>query len=437
MCARDDRIGAAVAAAIKAEASSNAPDATDPPPRRRISLWEQGDSVHCSIVGTCADIDDLRRVARRVGIEVSPETPDYDVHGHFVRLSTTDNAFSRAFQKLLDTRFEGALRRVSRTRGDEKLNALWHDMSENGQVAPAYWAFMSHGHVPGELRVRIFGEVHMWSHLAGASVRRKTGEAAALRDQIRETEERARRTEAGLHDALAERDSEIARLHARIAALHARPAPGETGTGIRHAPRHTDARAATLQRRFDKAQRALQGARVRARQAEARLRALDTPARPDTLTASPRHQARAMPADRPSPAPAKHEALPTDANERPRTVLYVGGLHGHRDRLRGIAAGFNADFLHHDGGVEDAPQRLDHLLPSVDCVFCPVTCVSHDACLRAKRACQKLNTPFVPLRSAGQSAFARALRSLVEADDHGQVTGLDPLQEDTSTCSSP
>ena len=86
---------------------------------------------------------------------------------------------------------------------------------------------------------------------------------------------------------------------------------------------------------------------------------------------------------------------------------------------------------------EEPPDALLRALPSVDCVFCPVSCVSHDACLRAKRACQKLNTPFVPLRSAGQSAFAKALRSLVEGDGHGQVSGHDPLQEDTPTCSSP
>jgi hypothetical protein len=428
MCAGDGGLGAAVAAAIQAEAAAGAPETAPAEPRRRILLWEQADSVHCSIVGTCASVGDLRRIARRVGIDVAADTPDYDLHGRFVRLATTDNAFSRAFQKLLDTRYEGALRRIARTRGAADLAALWDDMCDRGQVAPAYWAFMSHGHVPNDLRVRVFGEVHMWSHLAGASFRRKTVEAAALRDQIRETQERARRTEAGLHAALAERDREIALLRARLTDLQASAARG--GDAKPQGRSHADA----LQRRFDKAQRALQGARVRARQAEARLRDIEK-AEPDHRAARGVSPA-AAPAASASPVAAGIARQPASAG-KPRTVLYVGGLHGHRDRLRGIAAEFNAAFLHHDGGVEDAPQRLDQLLPSVDCVFCPVSCVSHDACLRAKRACQKLNMPFVALRSPGQSAFARALRHLVESSDQGQISGHDTPQEDRPACSSP
>lgn len=116
------------------------------------------------------------------------------------------------------------------------------------------------------------------------------------------------------------------------------------------------------------------------------------------------------------------EAASSNADERPlagRAVLYVGGRHGHLDRLRTIAEEFEAIFIHHDGGVEDAPQRLDSLLPSVDCVFCPIDCVSHDACLRAKRACQRLNKPFVPLRSTGQTTFRSALSRMARTAPSG------------------
>lgn len=408
MCARDDKLRKAIEDAVAAH-SGRAPFACEETgadgqaARRRIALWEQADSVHCSIVGTCASVADLRRIARKVGIDVAPDTPDYDVHGHFVRLSTTDCAFSRAFQKLLDGRYEGALRRVGRARTAEELDALWRDMCDRGQVGPAYWAFMTHAHVPGPLRARIFGEVHMWSHLAGASFRQKNEEAATLRDQLQEAEDRARRVEAGLREALVQRDRELADLRAALARLKAGRAADEA-----RAPETGDTapEAATLRRRLDKAGRALQSARVRARQAEERLRAIGEEAR------------------RPAPQPASAgtgaampRTVPVAAGEagRPKAILYVGGMHGHRDRLRGIAEAFNTTFVHHDGGVEDAPQRLDHLLPSVDCVFCPVNCVSHDACLRAKKICQKLNKPFVPLRSTGQTAFRKALQDLVGA----------------------
>lgn len=433
MCARDDKLRKAIEDAVAAHSGRAPLDCEEiggdgPAARRRIALWEQADSVHCSIVGTCASVADLRRTARKVGIEVSPDTPDYDVHGHFVRLSTTDCAFSRAFQKLLDGRFEGALRRVGRARRAAELEALWRDMCDRGQVGPAYWAFMTHQHVPGALRARIFGEVHMWSHLAGASFRQKNEEAATLRDQLQEAEDRARRVEAGLREALAQRDRELIELRATLARLKAGRAADEA-----RAPEtaETTPDAASLRRRLDKAGRALHSARVRARQAEARLREIGEDAPRPALQQASRPGA-AQPA-RPGAPRAIRMPAEADAAARPKAILYVGGMHGHRDRLRGIAEAFNTTFVHHDGGVEDAPQRLDHLLPSVDCVFCPVNCVSHDACLRAKKICQKLNKPFVPLRSTGQTAFRKALQDLVGERSAAQFALQGPLPEEGET----
>lgn len=433
MCARDDKLRKAIEDAVAAH-SGRAPLACEEiggdaqAARRRIALWEQADSVHCSIVGTCASVADLRRTARKVGIEVSPDTPDYDVHGHFVRLSTTDCAFSRAFQKLLDGRFEGALRRVGRARNAAELETLWRDMCDRGQVGPAYWAFMTHQHVPGALRARIFGEVHMWSHLAGASFRQKNEEAATLRDQLQEAEDRARRVESGLREALAQRDRELIEMRAALARLKAGRAADEAR---QPETAETPPDAASLRRRLDKAGRALQSARVRARQAEARLREIGEDA-PRPAPQQTSRQSAAQPA-----RPGAHRAIrmpaEAEAAARPKAILYVGGMHGHRDRLRGIAEAFNTTFVHHDGGVEDAPQRLDHLLPSVDCVFCPVNCVSHDACLRAKKICQKLNKPFVPLRSTGQTAFRKALQDLVGERSAAQFALQGPASEEGET----
>lgn len=438
MCARDDKLRKAIEDAVAAH-SGRAPFACEEAGgdaqagRRRICLWEQGDSVHCSIVGTCASVADLRRIARKVGIDVAPDTPDYDVHGHFVRLSTTDCAFTRAFQKLLDGRYEGALRRVGRARSAAELDALWRDMCDRGQVGPAYWAFMTHQHVPGALRARIFGEVHMWSHLAGASFRQKNEEAATLRDQLQEAEERARRVEAGLREALVQRDRELAELRAALARLKAGRAADEA-----RAPETGDTapEAATLRRRLDKAGRALQSARVRARQAEERLREIGgetrrPAAQPTGMMVNGAASGAASAAAR--AAMAHNAPVPAGEAARPKAILYVGGMHGHRDRLRGIAEAFNTTFVHHDGGVEDAPQRLDHLLPSVDCVFCPVNCVSHDACLRAKKICQKLNKPFVPLRSTGQTAFRKALQDLVGARKAVHLAPQGPGSEEGDT----
>ncbi|MFN8719368.1 MAG: DUF2325 domain-containing protein [Rhodospirillales bacterium] len=47
-----------------------------------------------------------------------------------------------------------------------------------------------------------------------------------------------------------------------------------------------------------------------------------------------------------------------------------------------------------------------------DLVFCPIDCISHDACRRAKQLCKRLRKPFVPLRSSGSAGFFAVLREL-------------------------
>ena len=56
-------------------------------------------------------------------------------------------------------------------------------------------------------------------------------------------------------------------------------------------------------------------------------------------------------------------------------------------------------------------------------MLCPVDCVSHGACLRAKRFCKRAAKPFVPLRSAGLSSFVGGLRLIAEHGREGELRG--------------
>ncbi|MCA1443882.1 DUF2325 domain-containing protein [Ensifer sp. IC4062] len=95
-----------------------------------------------------------------------------------------------------------------------------------------------------------------------------------------------------------------------------------------------------------------------------------------------------------------------------RSFLYVGGRDCQVAHLRAIASSFGAELIHHDGGLREAVSRIDRVLPSVDCVFCPIDCISHDACLRVKTGCKKWGKAFVPLRNGSKSSLERALQDL-------------------------
>jgi hypothetical protein len=100
-----------------------------------------------------------------------------------------------------------------------------------------------------------------------------------------------------------------------------------------------------------------------------------------------------------------------------RSFLYVGGRDCQVAHLRQICSNFGAELIHHDGGLREAVSRIDTVLPSVDCVFCPIDCISHDACLRVKTGCKKFGKAFIPLRNGSKSSLERALQTMKERDN--------------------
>ena len=105
-----------------------------------------------------------------------------------------------------------------------------------------------------------------------------------------------------------------------------------------------------------------------------------------------------------------------------RSFLYVGGRDCQVAHLREIASRHGAELIHHDGGLREAVSRIDTVLPSVDCVFCPIDCISHDACLRVKTGCKKFGVAFVPLRNGSKSSLERALQTMKERSDERRTS---------------
>jgi hypothetical protein len=118
--------------------------------------------------------------------------------------------------------------------------------------------------------------------------------------------------------------------------------------------------------------------------------------------------------------PTADPAEAAQKSERPepiRSFLYVGGRDCQVAHLRQIASNHGAELIHHDGGLREAVSRIDTVLPSVDCVFCPIDCISHDACLRVKTGCKKFGKTFIPLRNGSKSSLDRALQTMKEQSD--------------------
>lgn len=370
----------------------------------RQKIWEIQGGLQCSIVGTCLSQEDLVSVGRKSGIRPREEARAYEVHSYFVQQVGKDCKVARAVQKLLDQRHAGVLRRVAAARTEADLTALWDSEFDAGRVAGAYWAFMSSTHVPGSLATRIFGDVHMLSHVLGRVTHENAIRASELQSRLDDLEAKLLRQAERHRQVVIERDA--MRMQLADATRVSRPGVMQVTCGASRESIGTDQSRRAVQPAARR-ERALAVARERARAAERTVADM-------TEQLKRLRWQRQMRALNNTICPGAEVCDETVQTSIARRILYIGGRSGAVENLRRVAARMGAELVHHDGGEEHALVRIDGMVEGCDAVVCPIDCVSHSACLRAKALCRKFAKPFVPLRSAGATSFERAVQSLTE-----------------------
>jgi len=375
--------------------------------KQRTRIWELHHSLHCSIIGTCLTTGELKRVLLRLDVAGAATADDHGVHQLGVMLAGNPKAGARHLQKALDRAHRLALEQSLRAKDSAALAALWDDAVKRGDIPGAYWAVLSHPAATDDLVKRVFGEVHMLSHLVGAANRAEIRRLRRLEQDNAALAATVERQQRQLRDGFTARDETIRRLTATLArksgedratAAAVEDAPAFAGALARQERRLVDeaARRERLALRLDKvaAERdeVLRLCRAAEREREA-LRA-EVAALESQLAALLPHQA----------------TVPTDALDLTgRCVLYVGGRANQVPCLRGLVERTNGGFLHHDGGLEHKAALLPGLVSRADLVLFPVDCVSHDAAAAVKRACRALGKRYVPLRTSSLACLISRL----------------------------
>ncbi|HEY4251741.1 MAG TPA: DUF2325 domain-containing protein [Roseomonas sp.] len=366
------------------------------PQRRRV--WELGDSLHCSIIGTCLTTDELKRLLRKLGVS---DASDHTLHGTAVGLAGRQGVGSKLLNKALDDRHRGVIKRFEAATDRTALLALWRASVEAGDIPGAYWAALSHPAADQPLIAEVFGEVHMLSHLVGTANRADIRRLAAQETEIAGLRDTVARQQDRLRADITERDARIRALQ-DLVGHQADPAPSRQDDGA-----ELHRLIAELRGQLSREARRREASEARAAAAEEALRAERAARlRAEADAAALRREIAAIEAalDAPAEAAAPLPALPI-------TVLYVGGRSGQTATLREAATRRGAELLHHD--AEHGSALLPGLVGRADLVVFPVDCVSHDAALNVKRLCRQAGRPFQALRSAGTASFLAALATPV------------------------
>ncbi len=381
---------------------------------QRFRIWELPGNYQCSIVGTCLTLSELRALSRKLGLVFPDGMPiDYQIHGYFAKIGETSERPSRLLNKLLDKRHGRAIKQIRHMKTPEELKAHWKTAMENGDIPGPYWAISSHPGVTKELSDYMFGDVHMLSHLVGASNRADLKQLMELETKLGDIEKS--HSEECLHykNRLEQKDTRIEQLRTaleqakRDAATPLAAPANSAGAFQAIEVKHLERELTRINNENSFRAKAISKHRRKQAALQNKITALE-----DENQLLANHLTNALAKN----SGAGQDAPPGDLSGK--SVLYVGGRPKALAHLRSLIENWNGQFLHHDGGIEKSLKELAGAVEKADMVVLPTNCVSHGAVHKLKQLCDRMMKPYIPLRTSGTGSLAAGLsQSLVKDDD--------------------
>jgi hypothetical protein len=162
--------------------------------KRRKRIWELSSAWHCTVIGTCLTLADLRSFARKLNVRTVPGySVDYQLHGLFVKEAEHDNKPGKMLNKLLDKRHALSIRKVRAMKEEYELRDFWAKSLDDGDIPGPYWAVLSHPSNSEELGEQMFADVHMLSHLVGASNQANISKLQEVQEHIADLDQKFNR----------------------------------------------------------------------------------------------------------------------------------------------------------------------------------------------------------------------------------------------------
>ncbi|MFN2354584.1 MAG: DUF2325 domain-containing protein [Desulfopila sp.] len=410
---------------------------------KRSTVWQLSPALHCSIIGSCLSRTSLRRIAKKQIFGFTSVCSDYKIHQSLVKAVAERNEKSRALNKLLDAKYRTAIRQYATIVCVDDLYQQWKKDVADGDVAGAYWAVLTHPCMNSEMAGVIYGECHMLSFDTFGSRRRQGKKVEQLMQKItgmaKQTDKERDlriRAEQQLKDQqqekallLAEqekREQELASLRRWIRSLEGR-LDVETSEGAERMYEHLEEQQHHEKKRMcvinsleeqlrdkdKKVETLLERHEKYEQQIKTLVHHFERQNEEKTLLESTLLASSSDDQDRCQCSDSGGCNCP-GPDLCGKAVLYVGGQRKMIPRYKDLVEKHGGIFLHHDGGRETSRHVLSKMLGRADAVFCPVDCVSHEACKKVKKTCKRSSKPFVMMRSSGVSSLAKGLQAIIQ-----------------------
>jgi len=392
---------------------------------QRTKLYELDDKFHCSTIGTCLTLKELRQIGRSIKLAKLSSLTDYDLHRIFVGIAGESSYANRRLQKHLDKKYQYLIGQFIKVQQPEALETLWIDARKNGEVAGAYWTLITHPDVNKEMLDNVHGEIHMLSHLSGASTRVDMQEMSRLRQCNAILKKQVADTFADTQTRLKEKDELIRILNKRLSMaeraesqrrdIHKQLEILEKKPLIEQLKKYQKELFTKLTREQERTKQLgeqVQEWQLFTKQTKESHFHLEQQfaqisQERDSLEAI---LSRLLTANCPESCTMDQNCPNMDFCGR--CILLVGGRTGLCNHFRHLVEQYNGHFIYHDGGREDGSFKLGSTLSQADAVLCPLDCISHEAMNRIKRHCECNTKQLVMMPRASLSAFVKGLNEV-------------------------
>lgn len=418
------RLGAA--AALPAQKTCDG----EPEPHRgsaRRRLWDLGPGAACPVSGVCLRFSEVKKLARRVGIEALGPT-EYDWHVAVVAECRRRSPLSELVQRELDGRYSLHLLQSKQFKDGAALAAWWDQACRGSDWAGVFWAVLTHPRCSPELEQVVLGQVHMLQHQVGMAARVDLSKFQALQEENRQMALALAGAQQKLHTAVREAvlrqevlESDLLRCRAdliREKTAHAQTQQAWTAWQA-EAPERLTRQQVLEENRWlwTENQRLRQALVVTENAAPAGVCSAAQP--PRTPQTSRQHTSQAH----------TESAPEARLSVQDKAVLCVGGRPAGVPVYRTVVEDQGGRFMHHDGGLEDKVGQLGALLQSADLVVCQVGCVSHNAYWRVKAHCKRHDKPCLFVETPSRAAIEKALQTLKPSASADECAPVAPNHE--------
>ncbi len=384
----------------------------------KVKLWQLDHIYHCAVIGTCLTMDEVKKLLRQLHVGTDG-FPAYELHTTIVTLVAENNYSSKKVQSHLDKKFKSVVQETKRMNVAE-LKGFWKVALYSGDMIGAFWAVISHPKSDEGMRRVFYGDIHMLSHLSGASNRADLKRLSLLEKERVDYEGEKRSWEVKYNKLASEKNhllSDVTSHHEQRSDLENRVYALKNSLDQLTILQSTKERQ-ELDNLVEKLTNKLNC------QKNEIAKYQKNEQQSSAIMASQKQQILSS-CDQVLIYQNEVEYLQSVLLEKSldqcrlqnqglcgQCVLYVGGKTNLIPFYRELVEDNSGVFIHHDGGLEKNTQDLQQSLSKADVVVFPSSCISHDAYWKIKRTCNKQNKPYQYLKSAGLYSLSSVLDNI-------------------------